>query len=158
MYHPAASAIASWVVQIPMMFILALSSMLPMYVLGDLYWGSFPIVLTLYAITFWSFEGLAQMLSCFSNVIYGLFAFLNMYFTAFLFCGMFVDVEDVIWPIRAFCYFLPLSWTLDSYMYGLYHDLPEHSGTIACTPGEILSTGAEVRRKRREDPLYSAFF
>ena len=141
MYHPFASAIASFVVQMPMMFVLALSSLLPMYVLGDLFWGSFPIVLTIYALTFWAFEGLAQMLSCFPNVIYGLFAFLNMYFIAFLFCGMFVDPLDVIWPIRAFCYFLPLGWALESYMYGLYHDLPASSGTFACTPGEVLAQG-----------------
>ena len=52
------------------------------------------------------------MFSCFPNVIFGLFAFLNIYFVAFLFCGMFVDPEDVVWPIRVFCYFLPLGWSL----------------------------------------------
>lgn len=141
MYHPFASAIASFIVQTPMCFVLALSSTIPMFVFGDLHWGSFPIVVTLYALTFWAFEGLAQMLSVFSNVIYCLFAFLNMYFTAFLFCGMFVDFEDVVWPLRAFCYFLPLGWTLQSYMYGLYHDLPDHAGTFTCTPGEALDAG-----------------
>ena len=141
MYNPLASALASWVVQLPMMFLLALTSLLPMFVLGDLAWVSFPIILMLYAVTFWAFEGLAQMLSVFSNVIYCLFGFLNMYFTTFLFCGMFVDFEDVVWPLRAFCYFLPLGWSLESYMYGLYHDLPEHTGTIECTPGDALATG-----------------
>merc|ERR1719329_105998 len=124
-----------------MMFVLALSSLLPMYVVGDLAWSSFGIVLVLYALTFWSFEGLAQMLSTFSNVIIGLFGFLNLYFAAFLFCGMFVDPEDVIWPIRVFCYFMPLGWTLQSYMYALMHDMPDHSGTFACSPGDELPTG-----------------
>ena len=41
MYHPAANAIASWIVQIPMMFILAASSLIPMFALGDLNWESF---------------------------------------------------------------------------------------------------------------------
>lgn len=141
MYHPIASAIASWVVQVPMMFILALSSLIPMYAIGDLAWVSFPIVLVLYAATFWAFEGLAQLFSPFPNVLYGLFLFLCIYFTAFLFCGMFVDPEDVIWPIRVFCYFLPLGWSLQSYMYALYHDLPHHSGTMPCTPGEPLAKG-----------------
>ena len=141
MYHPAASAIASWIVQTPVMFLLALSSLLPMYALGDLYWGSFPIVLVLYCVTFWSFEGLAQALSSFPNVFIGMFLFLNLYFTAFLFCGMFVDPEDVVWPIRVFCYFLPLGWSLQSYMYALYTDLPKHSGTKPCTPGQALPTG-----------------
>ena len=141
MYHPVPAAFASWVVQAPMMFVLALSSLLPMYVIGDLAWSSFGIVLVLYALTFWSFEGLAQMLSTFSNVIIGLFGFLNLYFAAFLFCGMFVDPEDVIWPIRTFCYFMPLGWTLQSYMYALMHDMPDHGGTFACTPGDELPTG-----------------
>jgi len=65
MYHPAANAIASWIVQIPMMFILALSSLIPMFALGDLNWDSFGIVLVLYAVTFWAFEGLAQAFSTF---------------------------------------------------------------------------------------------
>ena len=138
MYHPVPAAFASWIVQAPMMFILAFSSLLPMYVIGDLAWSSFGIVLVLYALTFWSFEGLAQMLSTFSNVIIGLFGFLNLYFAAFLFCGMFVDPEDVIWPIRVFCYFMPLGWTLQSYMYALMHDMPDHSGTFACAPGDEL--------------------
>jgi ABC-type multidrug transport system ATPase subunit len=141
MYHPAASAIASWVVQVPMMFVLAASSLIPMFVLGDLNWASFPIALVLYAVTFWAFEGLAQALSIFPNVIYGLFMFLNLYFVAFLFCGMFVDPMDVVWPIRAFCYFLPLGWTLQSYMYALYHHLPDSKGTMPCVPGAALETG-----------------
>ena len=141
MYHPVPAAFASWIVQAPMMFVLAFSSLLPMYVIGDLAWSSFGIVLVLYALTFWSFEGLAQMLSTFSNVIIGLFGFLNLYFAAFLFCGMFVDPEDVIWPIRVFCYFMPLGWTLQSYMYALMHDMPDHSGTFACAPGDELPTG-----------------
>ena len=144
MYHPAAAAAASWIVQAPMMFILAFSSLLPMYVIGDLAWSSFGIVLVLYAVTFWSFEGLAQMLSVFSNVIIGLFGFLNLYFAAFLFCGMFVDPEDVIWPIRTFCYFMPMGWALQSYMYGLMHDMPKHSGTIDCTPGDIVNATGNV--------------
>lgn len=141
MYHPAANAIASWIVQIPMMFILALSSLIPMFALGDLAWESFGIVLVLYSVTFWAFEGLAQAFSCFPNVIYGLFMFLNIYFMAFLFCGMFVDPEDVVWPIRVFCYFLPLGWTLQSYMYGLWHHMDNHKGVTYCTPGDALPQG-----------------
>ena len=41
-------------------------------------------------------------------MIIALFVFLNLYFIAFLFCGMFVDFADVVWPLRAMCYFLPL--------------------------------------------------
>ena len=99
------------------------------------------MALVLYAATFWAFEGLAQVLACTPNVVLALFGFLNMYFIAFLFCGMFVDPEDVVWPIRAFCYFLPLGWSLQSYMYSVIHHLPEHKGAIPCTPGDALPQG-----------------
>ena len=36
------------------------------------------------------------MLSVSPRVIFGLFNYLNLYFAAFLFCGMFVDPEDVV--------------------------------------------------------------
>ena len=36
---------------------------------------------------------------------------------------------------------MPLGWTLQSYMYALMHDMPDHEGTIACTPGDALPTG-----------------
>ena len=89
MYHPAASALASWVVQVPMMFLLAAAALLPMWAVTDIHWPNFPMSLLIYAVTFWSFEGMAQMLAVAPNVVIGLFGYLNLYFAAFLFCGMF---------------------------------------------------------------------
>ena len=40
-----------------------------------------------------------------------------------------------------FCYFLPLGWTLQSYMYGLWHHIAEHKGVTYCTPGDALPHG-----------------
>ena len=105
----------------------------PMFALGDLAWESFGIVLVLYAVTFWAFEGLAQAFSCFPNVIYGLFMFLNIYF-----CG-FPLLRHVRGPggcglaICVFCYFLPLGWTLQSYMYRLWHHMDNHKGVTYCS-------------------------
>ena len=68
--------------------------------------------------TCWALEGMAQMLSVSPRVLFGLFNYLNLWFCSFLFCGMFVDPDDVIWPLRLFCYFLPLRWALQSCEHG----------------------------------------
>jgi len=141
MYHPVASAVASWMVQTPMMFVLALCSLVPVFAITDLYWPNFLYAWLIYAVTFWAFEGMAQALAVGPNVIVGLFGFLNIFFAAFLFCGMFVDPADVIWPLRVFCYFLPLGWALQSYVYYILHGAPEYDGTVACTPGNVTPTG-----------------
>ena len=141
MYHPLAAAIASWIVQVPMMFLLALCSLVPTFTIGALHWPNFPMAWLIYAIAFWSFKGLAQMVAVAPNAIIGLVMFLNLFFTAFLFCGMFVDVDDVVWPLRAFCYILPLGWALQSYVYTVYHGAPDTDGALDCTPGSITPTG-----------------
>ena len=78
------------------------------------------------------------MLSVSPRVIFGLFNYLNLYFAAFLFCGMFVDPEDVVWPLRLFCYFLPLRWSLQSYIYSIYHGQLDYDGATDCTAGELM--------------------
>jgi len=140
MYHPSAAAIASWIVQTPMMFILGLFSLVPMYLIIDLEWESFAFAWLLYSITFWAFEGLGQMVSIAPSVILALFSYMNLYFMAFLFCGMFIDPADVVWPFRVFCYFLPLGWSLQSYMYAVWHPA-RYAGATPCTVGEITATG-----------------
>jgi len=141
MYHPVAAAVASWIVQVPMMFVLAACSLVPIFVIGDLHWPNFPLTWLIYAIAFWAFEGLAQMVGVASNATLGLVNFLNLFFAAFLFCGMFVDVEDVVWPLRAFCYVLPLGWALQSYVHSAYTGAPDAAGALDCTPGNVTPTG-----------------
>ena len=142
MYHPMAAAVASWVVQAPMQFVLAACSMLPIFILGNMHWPNFPMAWFIYAITFWTFEGLAQMLSVSPSVLFGLFNYLNLYFAALLFAGVFVDPEDVIWPLRSLCYFLPLGWSFQSFMFAIFHGQPDYDGTMDCIPGERIPGGA----------------
>jgi len=142
MYHPVAGALASWVIQVPMMFLLAAAAMIPLFIIGDLHWPNFPMAWLMYTLMLWAFEGLAQMLAVAPNVVLGLFNYLGMYFTAFLFCGMFVDTADVIWPLRAFCYFFPMSWGLQSFVHAIYHGGPDYEGAMNCTAGELLPNGA----------------
>ena len=92
----------------------------------------------IWAITCWALEGMAQMLSVSPRVLFGLFNYLNLWFAAFLFCGMFVDPDDVVWPLRIFCYFLPLRWALQSYIFSIFHGQPDYDDVMDCTPGKLM--------------------
>jgi len=141
MYHPVAAAIASWVINLPMSFVLALCSLIPFYIIVDVQWSSFMMAWFTYSLVYWSFEGLGQLLAVAPNVIMALFNFLNMYFATFLFCGMFIDPNNVVWPFRLFCYLMPLRWMLETYMYVIWTEEPDYSGVVVCTPGNSTPTG-----------------
>lgn len=49
-------------------------------------------------------------------------SFLNCWFMAFLFCGVMLPVEDIIWPFRALTYVMPLRWAMSSISYLEYKD------------------------------------
>ena len=68
----------------------------------------------IYAVVYWSFEGFGQLVAIAPNMIVPLLGYINLWFSAFLFCGMFVAIDDVIWPLRVFCYVLPLGWGLQA--------------------------------------------
>jgi hypothetical protein len=44
----------------------------------------------------------------FKNFLLGMGAFLQCWFAAFLFNGFMIKADDIIWPLRAFVYMLPL--------------------------------------------------
>merc|ERR1711871_176495 len=52
----------------------------------------------------------------------GMLNYMNLWFSGFLFAGVMVPEEDVIWPFRAFCYVLPFRWGLTSMSYIEYVD------------------------------------
>ena len=147
MYHPMTAAVASWVVQAPMQFVLATCAMLPMFILGNMHWPNFPMAICIYAITLWAFEGMAQMLSVSPSVLFGLLNYLTFYFVAFLFSGLFVDPGDVIWPLRIFCYCLPLGWSFQSSMFAIFHSQPDYNGAMDCIPGDLMPDGVICGRQ-----------
>ena len=89
----------------------------------------------------WGFECLAQLCSVASaNPLMGMLNHMNLvstcgrrtgrsggltkkkWFAGFLFAGVMVPEEDVIWPFRAFCYILPFRWGLTSMAFIEYKD------------------------------------
>ena len=138
MYHPAAAAIASWIVQLPYMFLLSACACVPTFLMGDLHWPSFPLALLIHTAMFWAFEGMAQAQALEVSPLLGLMNFLSLFFMAFLFCGMFVRPEDVIWPFRIACYAMPLQWTMKAFVHAVFIDTPHYSGAEPCAAGTFV--------------------
>ena len=60
---------------------------------------------------------LSNLAALIPNVVLGILLFLNYWFGCFLFAGVLVATNDVVWPLRACCYAFPLRWTLRSMSY-----------------------------------------
>jgi hypothetical protein len=65
----------------------------------------------MYFVILWSFEAMAQTLSLvFANPLLGMLGFLEFWFCNFLFAGLLVSKENIIWPFRIVHYIVPFTW------------------------------------------------
>lgn len=124
MYSPFAYLLASTAIQLPMMLILAAGAIsISAYGIGAFWGPNYLLYLITYAVVLWGFECLAQLCSVASaNPLMGMLNYMNLWFAGFLFAGVMVPEEDVIWPFRAFCYILPFRWGLTSMAFIEYKD------------------------------------
>jgi len=67
----------------------------------------------IYTLGYWVFEGVSQCLAVRPlHVLLNMMDFANFWFASFLFCGMVLPQEDVIWPLRLLTYILPFKYWL----------------------------------------------
>ena len=60
------------------------------------------------------FDNLAQLLAlAFANPVLGMLAFLGVWSSSIVFCGLVFRGEDVVWPFRLFYYVMPSSGRSD---------------------------------------------
>ena len=136
MYDPLIYVLVHMAIQLPMMFVLAASSLAPVFLIGDWHWAAFPMHMIVTAATLWAFESLAQTCSLFAHPVIGLLLFVNVWFTALLMNGFLLPATDIIWPFRILTYVLPLRWSIRENAYILLHDTPPYAGAASCnTPG-----------------------
>jgi len=138
MYHPVAAALASWVIQLPFMFVLSCCALVPAFLMGNLHWPAFGMAMLTHTAMFWAFEGMAQANALEPSPLLGLMNFMNIFFMAFLFCGMFVDPEDVVWPFRLFTYVMPLLYTLKAFVHAVFINTPAFAGAQPCVAGSLI--------------------
>ena len=118
MLSPTAYVLANWILQLPLLVVLSNFALLPVYLFAGWNWDKYPEMLANYTASLWVFENTAQVLAALiPNVVLGFLLFLNYWFGCFLFAGVLVATNDVVWPLRACCYAFPLRWTLRSMSY-----------------------------------------
>jgi len=118
MVSPTSYYLANATIQVPAMFFLGFCALLPQYLFVDWTWSNIGLMLVVYSTTLLAFEAIAQLIAAvIENALLGMMFYMNIWFTCFLFAGILVPVEDIIWPLRAFCYSFPLRWCFRSMAY-----------------------------------------
>jgi hypothetical protein len=69
----------------------------------------------------------------FKNPLLGMLNFVQVWFAAFLFCGLMVPLSDVIWPLKVFGYILPLKYGIRVLLYEEFID-QNWRGASRCNP------------------------
>jgi len=103
--------------------------------------SNFHLLVAIHALMLWAFESMALLFSVlFDNPLLGMLMYMNFWFAAFLFSGLMVRESSVVWPLRAFCYVLPLKFSVQG-MAIIEFDGPDFAGaqTAPC-PASLAST------------------
>eukprot|EP00929_Paragymnodinium_shiwhaense_P076284 TRINITY_DN3918_c0_g1_i3.p1 TRINITY_DN3918_c0_g1~~TRINITY_DN3918_c0_g1_i3.p1 ORF type:complete len:657 (+),score=156.11 TRINITY_DN3918_c0_g1_i3:107-2077(+) len=118
-YHPAVHLLVQNLVQLPMMFVLAVAAVtLGGYILGNWDIEEYPSMLLIFACLLWCFESFAQLLSvAFADPLLGMLSFMKVWFACFLFNGFLIREEDVAMPLRLLFSASPMKWATNSMSY-----------------------------------------
>jgi hypothetical protein len=110
-------------IQYPYMILLSLSSIaVPAYAIADYNMDGFAMTFLLMTVFLSGFEFIGEAFGIvFKNPLIGMLAAVAVWFLAFLFSGLFLKPDFIIWPFRALCSCLPLRWALRAMVYLEYH-------------------------------------
>lgn len=152
MVSPMSYLFANSVLQVPFMFLLGLSSLgISAYAIIDYREEAFPKIWLLYSLGLYSFEAIAQTMAiAFDNPIIGMLQFMSMWFSAFLFCGIFLPVDSIVWPFRILSYVLPYQYAFRSQIHAEFID-QTFSGAMLCDPLTVEGCNSVDGRLGPED-------
>lgn len=127
--------LANSLLQIPVMFLFAIMSIsVQEYGMINYNGKHYGQMMLLFALTMYCFESIAQLLAVvFTNPLLGMLQFVNVWFSTFLFCGLFLPIKSIPWPFQIFSYILPFRYTLRSMAYQEYKGTT-WSGAELCDP------------------------
>ena len=136
MFSLSTYLLSVFLIQIPASFLLSLCALgIPGFAMLDFWSPNFVSFIFLYGLVLFVFECIARCCSvAFENPLIGMLCYLNMWFISFLFSGVMVPEDQVIWPFRAFIYILPLKWAFSSSQWLDAID-SEYSGAWLCEEG-----------------------
>jgi len=134
----------SRLLQLPMMLIFSICGMsVGGYLMCNWNPAKYWIVVSINALTLLSFELFAELVAAStSHFAIGVQGFLGYWFSSFLFCGVLVRNEDVIWPLKILCYILPFRYGLTSMVHEEFID-SKFEGAERCNPSADLGCRAQ---------------
>jgi len=141
MYRVISYVGSTSLVQIPALIVLSFAINVCAFGIGGWPWDNFVSFVLQYAINLWVFDSFAQLVAvAFLNPVIGMLAYLGVWSTSIIFCGLVFRGGDVVWPFRLFYYIMPLKWLFNGTGYDVY--MPgSFSGAELCTPGTAIVTG-----------------
>jgi hypothetical protein len=134
LYKPMAYIVSNFIIQAPFMIILSMCTVtIAGYGIGNWYGPNYYMMVLVYASVLAAFESFAQVFAVLAeNPMLGMLLYMKMWFASFLFCGVMVAREDVMWPFKFFCFILPLNWGLRSMIWLEFIDT-EFAGAQECS-------------------------
>ncbi|KAL1495243.1 hypothetical protein AB1Y20_017104 [Prymnesium parvum] len=133
MYSPVTYWLVFTAIQIPMMFVLSLVNIIPaLYPMIVEQWEGFPRMWLTFSVQLFALESLAATSAIHSNVLLGLMEFMETWTLFFLFNGITIPVDSVIWPFRIFCYVSPYRWAQPVIDYLAFINVPNYNGAAQC--------------------------
>lgn len=139
-YSPITYLLTTSVIQLPMVSLISLCGCVTAWAMGDWTWSTMPVGVVILAVCVWSFDCFAQFVSL-DHPVLGLVAYQNFWFLMFVFNGLFVVQDEIIWPLRVLSYISPLMWGTHSFIWSIFKDSPEYEDALVCNPGGNTSAG-----------------
>uniref|UniRef100_A0A7S0ZUN7 ABC transporter domain-containing protein n=1 Tax=Noctiluca scintillans TaxID=2966 RepID=A0A7S0ZUN7_NOCSC len=139
-YSPITYLLTTSVIQLPMAFLISLCGCVTAWVMGDWTWSTMPVGVVILAVCVWSFDCFVQFVSL-DHPVLGLLAYQNFWFLTFVFNGLFVVRDEIIWPLRVLYYMSPLMWGTHSFIWSIFKDSPVYEDALVCNPGDTTSAG-----------------
>eukprot|EP00935_MAST-01C_sp_MAST-1C-sp1_P001639 g1639.t1 len=135
MVSPSAYLLTRTIIELPLMVLLSFCAVgASLYGMLDWYTPHMLPVVLMYACVFWSFDAMAQLVAVqFHNPLLGMLEYMMLWFASFLFAGVIVDREAVIWPLRLFSYLSPLYYAMQGITYLEFSEL-NYAGAAPCNP------------------------
>jgi len=131
-YKISTFVLANTLIQLPMMFVLAINNQWMSFVMGKWPWASIGSMTVTTAFSLWSFETFAQFSSLEADPALACANFVQFWFTSLLMNGWMVKAKDIIWPFRLLTHILPLRYTIEALAYRLFIEVPDYPGTLPC--------------------------
>ena len=124
MYSPFMYVVAHTLIQVCAMTLLGLFALgVPLYAIGNFYAPNFVQMWAVYSAMLLCFECWAQLLAVVNaNPLMGMLNYLQIWFGAFLFAGVIINPEYVVYPFRLMMYVFPMRWCFKSMTYVEFSD------------------------------------